>query len=83
MFEISSCSYLTVLPDPAWVLLSNKYILFPGALYTVYLPYVVEIACTCKSATPCILRRLLIQSRAVERASVLDFQSPSTWLKSE
>ena len=35
MFEISSCSYLTVLPDPAWVLLSNKYILFPGALYGI------------------------------------------------
>ena len=35
--EISSCSCLTVLPGPAWVLLSKKYILFPGALYTVYL----------------------------------------------
>ena len=32
--EISSCSCLTVLPGPAWVLLSKKYILFPGALYT-------------------------------------------------
>ena len=31
--EISSCSCLTVLPGPAWVLLSKKYILFPGALY--------------------------------------------------
>ena len=30
--EISSCSCLTVLPGPAWVLLSKKYILFPGAL---------------------------------------------------
>ena len=31
--EVSSCSCLTVLPGPAWVLLSKKYILFPGALY--------------------------------------------------
>ena len=31
--DISSCSCLTVLPGPAWVLLSKKYILFPGALY--------------------------------------------------
>ena len=31
--EISSCSSLTVLPGPAWVLLSKKYILFPSALY--------------------------------------------------
>ena len=35
--EISSCSCLTVLPGPAWVLLSKIYTLFPGALYIVYL----------------------------------------------
>ena len=27
---------LTVLPGPAWVLLSKKYILFPGALYVSF-----------------------------------------------
>ena len=32
--EVSSCSCLTVLPGPAWVLLSKKYILFLGALYS-------------------------------------------------
>ena len=32
--EISSCSCLTVLPGTAWVLLSKKYILFPGTLYS-------------------------------------------------
>ena len=31
--EISSCSCLTVLPGPAWVLLSKKYILFPGVQF--------------------------------------------------
>ena len=30
--EFSSCSCLTVLPGPAWVLLSKKYLLFPGAM---------------------------------------------------
>ena len=33
---ISSCSCLIVLPGPAWVLLSKKYMLFPGALYILY-----------------------------------------------
>ena len=34
--EISCCSCLTVLPGPAWVLLSKTYILFPGALYSLW-----------------------------------------------
>ena len=33
--EISSCSCLTLLPGPAWVLLSKIYKPFPGSLYTV------------------------------------------------
>ena len=31
--EFSSCSCLTALPGPAWVLLSKIYIPFPGSLY--------------------------------------------------
>ena len=34
MREIYSCSCLTVLPGLVWVLLSKKYTLFPGALYS-------------------------------------------------
>ena len=30
--EISSCSYLNVLPGTAWALLSKKYKSFPGSL---------------------------------------------------
>ena len=34
--EICSCSCLTVLPGPVWVLLNKIYILFPGTLYSQY-----------------------------------------------
>ena len=51
--EISSCSCLTFLSGPAWLLLNKTCILFPGPPYTVY-----KIQKHKVSSNPPVLRRL-------------------------